>query len=70
MQGAENVWRYDVDKNRTKTIQPLPKQGDEEFRFNWNAPILVSPHDPAVIYHASNHLLRSRDRGDRPLDRA
>ena len=34
-----------------------------KYRFNWNAPIVVSPHDPDVIYHASNHLLRSADRG-------
>ena len=33
MQGAENVWRYDVDRNRTKTIQPLPKKGDPELAF-------------------------------------
>ena len=36
---------------------------DMKYRFNWNAPILVSRHDPGVIYHASNILLRSRNRG-------
>ena len=44
MQVAENVWRYDIDRNRTKTIQPLPKKGDPELRFNWNAPMAVSQH--------------------------
>jgi len=33
------------------------------FRFQWNAPILFSIHDPDVLYHASNHLHRSRDGG-------
>ncbi len=36
---------------------------DLPYRFNWNAPILVSPHDPSVIYHAGNQLLKSTDRG-------
>ena len=36
---------------------------DMKYRFNWNAPIIASQHDPSVIYHASNVLLRTRDRG-------
>jgi photosystem II stability/assembly factor-like uncharacterized protein len=37
---------------------------DMEYRFNWNAPIVVSPHDGSVLYHGAQVLLRSRDRGD------
>ncbi|MGE0463982.1 MAG: WD40/YVTN/BNR-like repeat-containing protein [Vicinamibacterales bacterium] len=37
---------------------------EQKYRFNWNAPILVSRHDPSVIYHAGNHLFRSEDRGN------
>ncbi len=37
---------------------------DDEMRWNWNAPILVSPHDCDVIYHAGNKLLRSEFRGE------
>jgi len=33
------------------------------YRFQWNAPILFSAHDPDVLYHASNYLHRSRDGG-------
>ena len=36
---------------------------DMRYRWNWNAPVVVSPHDPETIYHGSQHLLRSRDRG-------
>tara|TARA_R110002072_G_scaffold118631_1_gene250721 strand:- start:130232 stop:133321 length:3090 start_codon:yes stop_codon:yes gene_type:complete len=64
MQGAENVWRYDVDKNRTKTIQPLPKKGDPELRFNWNAPMAVSAHAPDRFYMGSQFLHKSEDMGD------
>lgn len=34
-----------------------------KYRFNWNAPIVSSPHDPKVIYHAGNVLFRTRDGG-------
>ena len=64
MQGAANVWRYDVDKNRTKTIQPLPKKGDAELRFNWNAPMAVSSHVPDRFYMGSQFVHRSDDMGD------
>jgi photosystem II stability/assembly factor-like uncharacterized protein len=37
---------------------------DPDMRWNWNAPILVSPHDCDVIFHAGNRLLRSDNRGE------
>lgn len=37
---------------------------DEEMRWNWNSPILVSPHDCDVVFHAGNRLLRSDFRGE------
>lgn len=36
---------------------------DQKYRFNWNAPILTSPHDRSVIYHAGNVILKSDNRG-------
>ena len=36
---------------------------EQKYRFNWNAPILVSMHDSDVIYHAANKLLKTSDRG-------
>ena len=37
---------------------------DQKFRFNWNAPIFTSPHDPNTIYHAGNVLFKTDDGGD------
>ena len=34
-----------------------------KYRFNWNAPIVASPHDPSVIYHGANVLLKTSDGG-------
>ncbi len=36
---------------------------DVKYRFQWNAPIVISPHDPKTIYHGAQVLLRSRDEG-------
>lgn len=36
---------------------------DLTYRFQWNAPIVFSPHDPDVLYHTSNHVHRSSDGG-------
>ena len=45
-------------------VMPAALQSREmKYRYNWSAPILVSHHDPKTIYHASNHVVRSRDRG-------
>ena len=33
-------------------------------RYNWDAPILVSPHDPKRLYFASQRVWKSNDRGD------
>ena len=37
--------------------------GEQRYRFNWNAPIVASHHDPATIYHAGNVVFATRDRG-------
>ncbi len=39
------------------------RPADLKYRFQWNAPIRISRHDPAVLYTTSNHVHRSRDEG-------
>ena len=36
---------------------------DARYRFQWNAPILISRHDPGVVYHTSQHVHRTTDNG-------
>jgi len=64
MQGAQNVWRFDVDKQLIKTIQPLPKEGDAKLRFNWNGPMAISAHQPDRFYMGSQFLHKSEDMGN------
>ncbi len=59
--------RIDVPTGEVIFITPQPEAGEEVERFNWDAPILVSPHDPARLYFASQRLWRSDNRGDKWL---
>jgi photosystem II stability/assembly factor-like uncharacterized protein len=45
-------------------IKPRAQKGEQPLRFNWNTPILLSPHAPHTVYTGSQFLHRSRDRGD------
>jgi photosystem II stability/assembly factor-like uncharacterized protein len=63
-QGGELV-RTRLDNNVQKLIRPSPKEGEERFRFNWNAPYLVSRHDPSVLYLGGNRVFKLTERGDR-----
>lgn len=58
------IRRYDRRTGQSVDIRPQPGPGEEEFRNNWDSPILISPHDPARIYFGSKFLHRSDDRGD------
>lgn len=44
-------------------VTPAPKQG-ETFRFQWDTPMIISPHDPGLLIVAANRVFTSRDRGD------
>ncbi len=58
-----NISRIDRISNERKSIRPLPARGDTPLRWNWNTPILMSPHDPATIYVGANRVFKSTDRG-------
>ena len=56
--------RIDRKTGEVIYIQPQAREGEEFERFNWDAPILVSPHSPTRLYFASHRVWRSDDRGD------
>ncbi len=60
-----NLSRVDLSTGEVIDIQPQPGANENFERFNWDAPILVSAHDPARIYFASQRLWRSDNRGDK-----
>ena len=64
-----NLARIDRITGEVVHIQPQPAPGDDIPRWNWDSPIFVSQHQPTRLYHASQRLWRSEDRGDtwRPI---
>ncbi len=58
------LWRIDQTTGESVFIQPQPREGEPYERFNWDAPILVSPHNPTRLYFASQRVWRSDNRGD------
>jgi len=56
--------RYDQKTRVRKVIAPTRPGGQPMLRFNWVAPIRLSPHDPKTLYAGAQVLFRSRDRGD------
>lgn len=55
--------RYDRKSGESIHIQPQPPEG-EAYRWNWNAPLIISPHSSTRLYFAANKLFRSDDRGN------
>ena len=57
------IGRVNRKTHETRDIKPLPDYGEKKLRFNWNAPIHLSPTQKGTIYLGSQFLFRSRDRG-------
>jgi len=59
-----NFQRRDVKAAKSKPLKPVAPKGEPLYRFNWNSPMVMSPHDPKTIYYGGNHVFKSTDRGD------
>ena len=58
------LYRVDLTTGEQISIQPKAAKGEPHERFNWDAPILVSPHKPSRLYFASYRIWKSENRGD------
>lgn len=56
--------RIDLVTGEIVDIQPQADKDETYERYNWDAPIFISPHSPTRVYFASQRLWRSEDRGD------
>ncbi|MGB0177717.1 MAG: WD40/YVTN/BNR-like repeat-containing protein, partial [Owenweeksia sp.] len=56
--------RYDRKNGESVGIQPSPDYGEAAYRWNWDAPLFISPHDHNRLYFAANKVFRSNDRGN------
>ena len=64
-----NITRYDRHIGQVKSITEQPELSDAhgaanlEHRFQWTAPVMLSPHDPNTLYHAGEVLFKTTDGG-------
>lgn len=59
-----NLVRYDLQTGQAKNIFPYARVGEEKLRWNWNAPLHLSPTNPERMYFGAQYLFRSDDSGD------
>ena len=57
--------RIDMTTGEAIDIQPQPDANEPYERFNWDSPILVSPHKPTTLFFGSQRVWRSDNRGDK-----
>jgi photosystem II stability/assembly factor-like uncharacterized protein len=59
-----SVSRLELKTGQRKSIKPEARPGEKRYRFDWNSPIVISPHNNRTIYFAGNRVFRSTDRGN------
>ena len=59
-----NLYRIDKTTMEAIYIKPQSGIGEPYERYNWDAPILVSHHDPKRLYFGTQRVWRSDNRGD------
>ncbi len=56
--------RYDRVSGEKVGIKPMAEKGESALRWNWDAPLIISPHQHKRLYFAANKVFKSDDRGD------
>lgn len=56
--------RFDRRSGEYLPIKPIEKEGEKAYRWNWDAPLLISQHSNTRLYFGANVLFRTDDRGE------
>lgn len=56
--------RYDRQSGERIGIKPQPGKDEAPFRWNWDAPLLISPHDHKTLFFCANKVFKTTDRGN------
>ncbi len=59
-----NMVRYDKKSGEVIDIRPEPDEGEFSYKWNWNTPLIISPHCHTRLFTAANYVFMSNDRGD------
>lgn len=60
-----NYYRIDTKTNERRYVTPRTDIGAPKLRFNWRTPVLMSAHNPDILYIGANKLFRSMNRGEK-----
>ena len=58
-----NIFRFDKKSGESLSIKPRERKGEKLYKWNWNAPFILSPHSNTRLYMTANKVFRSDDRG-------
>ena len=56
--------RYDRRTRERVSITPHPQMGENAYKWNWNSPLLLSPHKSTRLFYAAEKVFQSDDRGE------
>ncbi len=59
-----NMFRYDRKSGEVVYIKPTPRKGEKTYKWNWDTPLIISPHSHKRLYTAANKVFRSDDYGN------
>lgn len=60
-----NYFRLNPKEGTRSSVTPKHELGERPYRWNWESPILISPHQPDIFYLGSNFLHRSFNQGEK-----
>ncbi len=61
-QGGRLIY-IDLNTREEKYIKPAPENTDEEYRFGWKSPLIMSSHNPDIIYYGGNKVFKTTNKG-------
>ncbi len=59
-----SIYRIDKRAWTSESVRPEQQEGHEPYRFNWSSPILISSHNPQIVYFGGNRLFKSFNHGE------
>jgi photosystem II stability/assembly factor-like uncharacterized protein len=59
-----NLFRFDRKSGERIAIKPLPRAGEDTYKWHWDTPFILSTHNSKRLYMVANKVFRSDDRGD------
>lgn len=61
--GYQFGYSFRADNTGYHSIRPRDTLSEPAYRYNWNTPVILSPHNPDILYFGANKLMRSMDKG-------